>query len=221
MIFAKTSHSDITPGASQEPRCMHPHVQYPGQRGGQQRSNLVEERLPVTCSFTVTFTDMLKLGIDATDAKVPSRCTALMPITDENRLAVDHSMGLPSSVGRDPSLEEQKSLPQTMADALMCGCPQQENIKVERHPASKAAISILNAVDETGSYEPLMPIHSITVADRLDAQGRTIGLDENVDSTALGSAPSLGSPSLDPQGGDPRLENNISTLRRNILEFRK
>ncbi|GMH21357.1 hypothetical protein Nepgr_023199 [Nepenthes gracilis] len=43
----------------------------------------------------------------------------------------------------------------------------------------------------------------------------------NVDSTALGSAPSLGSPSLDPRGGDPRSENNISTLKRNILEFRK
>ncbi|GMH00843.1 hypothetical protein Nepgr_002682 [Nepenthes gracilis] len=59
------------------------------------------------------------------------------------------------------------------------------------------------------------------MADRLDVHGGTIGLYENIDSTALGSAPSLGSLSLDPQGGDPRSENNISTLWRNILEFHK
>ncbi|GMH00845.1 hypothetical protein Nepgr_002684 [Nepenthes gracilis] len=59
-------------------------------------------------------------------------------------------MSLRSSVGRDSSLEEQKSLPQIVVDALMCGCPQQENIKVELHPASEAAIIILKAADETG-----------------------------------------------------------------------
>ncbi|GMH00924.1 hypothetical protein Nepgr_002763 [Nepenthes gracilis] len=82
--------------------------------------------------------------------------------------------------------------------------PHQEIIKVERHPALDAAIpisGILNTADETGSYEPLMPIQSITVADRLDAQGGTIGLDVNIDCPTLSSAPRLHSPSLDPQGG--------------------
>ncbi|GMH26943.1 hypothetical protein Nepgr_028786 [Nepenthes gracilis] len=81
--------------------------------------------------------------------------------------------------------------------------PQQEISKVVPYPASDAAFPIsgsLKAADETGG---------------------TIGLDVNVDSHALSSTPRLGSPSLDPQGGDPRSDNSISSLRRNILEFRK
>ncbi|GMH24728.1 hypothetical protein Nepgr_026571 [Nepenthes gracilis] len=115
----------------------------------------------------------------------------------------------------------------TAADAGIPGAgatPQQEISKVVWHPASDVAFPISgssNATDETGSYEPLMPIQSIIVAEHWDAQGGTIGLDVNVISHALSSAPRVGSPSLDPQGGDPRSGNSISSLRRNILEFRK
>ncbi|GMH08581.1 hypothetical protein Nepgr_010421 [Nepenthes gracilis] len=182
-------------------------------------------------SKSLEYEEMTQQQPNSRTASTVSSAEAQFP-TDRDLASLAHldpSMGFLSSARRVSSIEEQESPSKIRVDVLMCGCPQQENIKMERQPALDLAFTKsgrLNAAD----------------VDRSEALGRSYCHEE-----FAGSSPSSFTPCTieimpvseqlglsaqnhysgsgtscqgDHQGGDQCSCTSLGMLRKNIEAFR-